>query len=101
MVWIWIPIIGILLGWLLWHGEQPEVREVKAKARRRKRAEKAKKAGKTKKKTRKPRAKTTTITIVDGVVMKIIPATDNERELKDLETLVLIDDFEEEVLDDV
>jgi len=91
MVWWWIPIVGILLGLLLWHGEQPEVREAKAKTRREKRAKSKPRKKKTRK--RKPRG---TIIIADGISLT---STGNQ-ELRDLETLPLIDDFEEEIFED-
>lgn len=81
---IWTAIVGIALGALLVHGESQKVREAKAKIRRRKRAKE-----KAERKPRKPRKRTiqTKSSYVNGV-------------MADLEELVLIDDFEEEVLEE-
>lgn len=90
MPWIWI--LGLILGYLLWYGEQPEMKEAKARARKRKRAKIAFRT----KTRKKPKVETTTVTIHDGI-MFAVGSPDEERDA--LEELVLIDDFEEEVLD--
>jgi len=89
MPWIWI--LGLILAYLLWYGEQPEMKEAKARARKRKRAKIAFRT----KTRKKPKVETTTVTIHDGITFTI----GSLEELDALEELVLIDDFEEEVLD--